>query len=165
MTEADPFNRRLNVKARYGGYAQRLINWRGTKRCRSSVPPDADPVSGSLFRLSLASTGNPSWFEATLWLLGARLIMAALAAVAGLIDILRGARIGSLKAASWHAGGNLLAVLIELHNWLRTLQRRQQHSAAERDDPLGVVVAPYSSRRSQSLVCHSLTSAQPTNGK
>ena len=43
--------------------------------------------------------------------------MAALAAVAGLIDILRGARIRSLKAASWHAGGNLLAVLIELYNW------------------------------------------------
>jgi uncharacterized membrane protein len=64
-----------------------------------------------------ASKGNPSWFDATLWLLGAGLIMAGLAAVAGLTDVLGDAQIRQLGTAWWHAGGNVLAVLIELYNW------------------------------------------------
>ena len=63
------------------------------------------------------ATGNSSWFDATLWLLGAGLIIAALAAVAGLTDILGDAQIRTLNIAWWHAGGNVVAVLIELYNW------------------------------------------------
>ena len=63
------------------------------------------------------SSGNTSWADATLWLLGAGLIMAALAAVAGLIDVLGDAQIGALSTAWWHAGGNVIVVLIELYNW------------------------------------------------
>jgi uncharacterized membrane protein len=62
-------------------------------------------------------SGNPSWADATVWLLGAGLIMAALAAVAGLTDVLGEAKIRALGAAWWHAGGNVLVVLIELYNW------------------------------------------------
>src|SRR5438874_4804904 len=62
-------------------------------------------------------TRNPSWFDATLWLLGAGLIMAALAAVMGLIDVVGDAQIRALSTAWWHAGGNVLAVVIELINW------------------------------------------------
>src|SRR5690242_7498312 len=47
------------------------------------------------------ATGNSSWFDATLWLLGAGLIIAALAAVAGLTDILGDAQIRTLKIAWW----------------------------------------------------------------
>jgi uncharacterized membrane protein len=61
-------------------------------------------------------SGNPGWVTATLWLLGAGLIMAALAAVAGLIDVLGEPRIQALRDAWYHAGGNVLAVLIELYN-------------------------------------------------
>jgi uncharacterized membrane protein len=43
--------------------------------------------------------------------------MAGLAAVAGLIDVLGEPRIRALTDAWWHAGGNILAVLIELYNW------------------------------------------------
>lgn len=43
--------------------------------------------------------------------------MAALAAVAGLIDVLSEPRIRALNDAWWHAGGNVLAVLIEVYNW------------------------------------------------
>jgi uncharacterized membrane protein len=43
--------------------------------------------------------------------------MAALAAVVGLIDVLSEPRIQALTDAWWHAGGNVLAVLIELYNW------------------------------------------------
>jgi len=62
-------------------------------------------------------TGNPGWVTATLWLLGAGLIMAALAAATGLIDVLGEPRIQALRDAWYHAGGNVLAVLIELYNW------------------------------------------------
>jgi uncharacterized membrane protein len=62
-------------------------------------------------------TGNPGWVTATLWLLGAGLIMAALAALIGLIDVLGEPRIQALRDAWYHAGGNVLAVLIELYNW------------------------------------------------
>ena len=45
-------------------------------------------------------TGNPAWSTASLWLLGAALIMAALAAIAGLTDF-------------------VIAVLLSLWNWYR----------------------------------------------
>jgi uncharacterized membrane protein len=43
--------------------------------------------------------------------------MAVLAAVAGLTDVIGDAQIRSLSTAWWHAGGNLLVVLIEVFNW------------------------------------------------
>jgi uncharacterized membrane protein len=49
--------------------------------------------------------------EAPFWASGAGLIMAALAAVFGLIDVLSEPRILALNDAWWHAGGNVLAVL------------------------------------------------------
>src|SRR5690348_6121162 len=63
-------------------------------------------------------TANTSWADATLWLLGAGLVTAALAAVAGLTDFLGDARIRNMSTAWWHAGSNVVAVLIELANWL-----------------------------------------------
>jgi uncharacterized membrane protein len=71
-------------------------------------------------------TGNPGWVTATLWLLGAGLIMAALAAVAGLTDVLGDTQVRNLSTAWLHAGGNALAVLLELYNWYS----RYVHGAA-----------------------------------
>jgi uncharacterized membrane protein len=62
-------------------------------------------------------TRNPSWFDATLWLLGAGLIIAALAAVAGLTDVIGEPKIRSLSTAWWHAGGNVVAVVIDIINF------------------------------------------------
>jgi uncharacterized membrane protein len=62
-------------------------------------------------------TANAAWATAAIWLLGAGLIMAALAAVAGLTDFLGDAQIRGLNDAWWHAGGNVVVVLIELYNW------------------------------------------------
>ena len=62
-------------------------------------------------------TGNASWADATVWLLGAGLIMAALAAVAGLVDVFGDMQIRNLNTAWLHAGANILAVLTELYNW------------------------------------------------
>lgn len=62
-------------------------------------------------------TGHPGWFEPTLWLLGAGLIAAGLAAIAGFIDVLGDAQIRSLSTVWWHAGGNVVVVLIEIANF------------------------------------------------
>jgi uncharacterized membrane protein len=48
--------------------------------------------------------GNGTVATAAIWLLGAGLVMAALAAVAGLTDVLGEERIRSLNDAWWHAG-------------------------------------------------------------
>ena len=62
-------------------------------------------------------TENAAWATAATWLLGAGIVMAALAAAAGLTDVLGDQRIRALNDAWWHAGGNVLVVLIEIYNW------------------------------------------------
>jgi uncharacterized membrane protein len=62
-------------------------------------------------------TANTAWATAGIWLLGAGIVMAALAAVAGLTDVLGEPRIRALNDAWWHAGGIAFVVLIELYNW------------------------------------------------
>jgi uncharacterized membrane protein len=67
--------------------------------------------------LAYWQTSNAAWATAAIWLLGAGLIMAALAAVAGLADVLGEPRIRALNDVWWHAGGNVIVVLIELYNF------------------------------------------------
>jgi uncharacterized membrane protein len=67
--------------------------------------------------LAFWRSGNGGWFAASQWLLGAGIVMALLAAVAGLIDVLGEARIRALHEVWWHAGGNLLLVLIQAWSW------------------------------------------------
>jgi uncharacterized membrane protein len=64
-------------------------------------------------------TGNPGWTTASLYLLGAALVMAALAALAGLTDFIGDARIRDLTPAWHHMIGNVIAVLLSLWNWWR----------------------------------------------
>ena len=79
--------------------------------------PIAFFVSTFVCDLVFWRTGNAAWATAATWLLGAGIVMAALAAVAGLTDFLGEQRIRALNAAWWHAGGNVIVVLIELYNW------------------------------------------------
>ncbi|MBV9348225.1 MAG: DUF2231 domain-containing protein [Pseudolabrys sp.] len=67
--------------------------------------------------LAFWKSGNAGFATASLWLLGAGLVMAALAAVLGLIDFFGEARIRALNDAWWHAGLNVLAVLLSLYNF------------------------------------------------
>jgi len=69
--------------------------------------------------LMFASGQDPFWFRASLWLLGAGVVMALLAAVMGLIDVLGDAAIRALAIAWAHFLGNLTMVLIEAFNWYR----------------------------------------------
>src|SRR4051812_44316913 len=81
--------------------------------------PVAFLVATLVSDLIFLRTGNPGWATASLWLLGAALVMAALAAVAGLTDFLGDERIRDLSAAWHHMIGNVIAVLLSLWNWYR----------------------------------------------
>ena len=81
-------------------------------------------------------SGNPAWATGALYLLGAALVMAALAAVAGLTDFLGSDRIRDLSAAWHHMIGNVLAVLLSLWNWWR---RYDQGEAAV--VPTGLIIS------------------------
>lgn len=62
-------------------------------------------------------TGNPIWATAALWLVGAGVIMALAAAVAGFTDFVAEPKIRALNDAWLHFLGNLLAVGISAFNW------------------------------------------------
>jgi uncharacterized membrane protein len=79
--------------------------------------PIAFFVTAFVCDLAFWQSGNSFWATAAFWLLGAGLVMAALAAIVGLIDVLGEPRIRALNDVWWHAGGNVLAVLIALYNW------------------------------------------------
>src|SRR5919205_1251366 len=86
--------------------------------------PIAFFIATFLCDLMYWSNGNAGWVTATVWLLGAGLVMAA---IAGLTDVLGDVQIRNLSTAWLHAGANVLAVLIELYNWY---SRFEQGAAA-----------------------------------
>jgi uncharacterized membrane protein len=66
---------------------------------------------------------NAFWPAASNWMLAAGLVMAALAALAGLTDFLGDARIRALRDAWLHMIGNVIVVLIEAVSlWRRLVQ-------------------------------------------
>jgi uncharacterized membrane protein len=79
--------------------------------------PIAFFVATFLCDLAFWQSSNDAWVTASLWLLGVGIVMAALAAVAGLTDVLGEPRIRALNDAWWHAGGNVLVVLLEIYNF------------------------------------------------
>jgi uncharacterized membrane protein len=79
--------------------------------------PIAFLVSTFVCDLIFWSTRNPAWSTAALYLLGAALVMAALAAAAGLIDFLGDERIRQMSSAWHHMIGNVIAVALSLLNW------------------------------------------------
>jgi uncharacterized membrane protein len=96
------------------------------------IHPMLIPFPIACFVLALVSdlafwmTSNDFWASASIWLLGIGLIMAALAAVVGLTDVLGDVQIRNLSDAWLHAGGNVVAVVIELYNWYS----RYEHGSA-----------------------------------
>jgi uncharacterized membrane protein len=79
--------------------------------------PIAFFVSALLCDLVFWGTRYDIWATAALWLLGAGLIMAALAAVAGLTDFIGDRRIRELNDVWYHGIGNVIAVLIQLFSF------------------------------------------------
>jgi uncharacterized membrane protein len=68
--------------------------------------------------LAFWGTGDGFWARASVWLIGAAIVMALLAAVAGFTDFLSEPRIRSLNEAWYHMIGNLTAVVVALGNFI-----------------------------------------------
>lgn len=81
--------------------------------------PIAFLVATFVCDLAFWRTGNTAWSTASLYLLGAALVLAAFAALAGLIDFSGDKRIRDLSAAWHHMLGNVVVVLLSLWNWYR----------------------------------------------
>jgi len=79
--------------------------------------PIAFLVGALVTDLTFLSTGNAFWAQASMWLIGAALVMAALAALAGLTDFLGDARIRAIPDAWQHFIGNVTAVVLALINF------------------------------------------------
>jgi len=62
-------------------------------------------------------TRGPTWATASMWLLGAGVLMALVAALFGFADFFGSERIRALNDAWLHMGGNLLAVILAVINW------------------------------------------------
>lgn len=77
---------------------------------------------------------NESWAIAAMWLLGAGLITAALAAAAGLIDFAGDRRIRQLRDAWLHMIGNVIAVVLSLVSFYL----RWRYGAVEAVLPWGI---------------------------
>jgi uncharacterized membrane protein len=74
-------------------------------------------VAVFLFDLVFWQNGDQAFATGALWLLGAGLIAAALAATTGLIDFLGDRRIRALGDAWQHAIGNVILVLVQLFSF------------------------------------------------
>jgi uncharacterized membrane protein len=81
--------------------------------------PIAFFVGTLLADLAYLHNDDAFWFRAGLWLVGAGVVMALVAALAGITDLLGDSSIRALTIVWIHLLGNLLAVLIEAINWYR----------------------------------------------
>ncbi len=79
--------------------------------------PVAFLVTAFVADLAYWATGNANWATAALWLIGAGVIMALVAAIAGFTDFMGEPRIRELNDAWLHFIGNLLAVAVSAFNW------------------------------------------------
>ncbi|MEH2513454.1 putative membrane protein [Nitrobacteraceae bacterium AZCC 1564] len=80
--------------------------------------PVAFLVGAFVTDLAFIGTGDGFWARASIWLIGAGVVMALLAAVAGFTDFFGEARIRALNDAWYHMFGNLAAVIIAFFNFL-----------------------------------------------
>jgi uncharacterized membrane protein len=78
--------------------------------------PVAFLVGAPIADLAFIGTGDGFWARAAIWLIGAGIVMALVAAVAGFTDFFSDARIRSLNDAWYHMIGNLVAVVLALIN-------------------------------------------------
>jgi uncharacterized membrane protein len=83
--------------------------------------PIAFFVSALVTDILYLTQGRPGFAEASMWLLGAGIAMALLAALFGFIDFFGEPRIRALREVWFHMIGNLAVVVLEAVNfWLRS---------------------------------------------
>ena len=79
--------------------------------------PIAFLVGAFLTDLAYWKSGWAMWAYASSWLIGAGIVTALLAALAGFADFFGEKRIRALRPAWWHMIGNLTAVLLSVLNF------------------------------------------------
>jgi uncharacterized membrane protein len=99
--------------------------------------PVAFLVGAFVTDLAFLATGDGFWARASIWLIGAAIVIALLAALAGFTDFLSEPRIRALSDAWYHMIGNLAAVIIALINF--ALRYSQGAEAAIK--PWGLVLS------------------------
>lgn len=99
--------------------------------------PVAFLVSTLVTDLIFLSTGNPAWATASLWLVGAGVVTALVAALAGFADFFGEPRIRQIRDAWRHMIGNLVVVTIAAISWWM----RAAQGAAEAVAPWGVTLS------------------------
>jgi len=99
--------------------------------------PVAFLVGAFVSDLVFVGTANAFWAKASMWLIGAAIVMALVAALAGFIDFFGEARIRRLTDAWYHMIGNLTAVVLALVNF----GLRYSECAEAAIKPWGVVLS------------------------
>lgn len=102
--------------------------------------PIAFFVSTLVTDLLYLQNGRPGFADASMWLLGAGIAMALLAAVFGFIDFLGEPRVRALRQAWLHMGGNLLAVILEVVNFYLRARGAPGHVVTSGQAVLSAVV-------------------------
>jgi uncharacterized membrane protein len=80
--------------------------------------PVAFLVGAFVTDLVFIGTGDGFWARASMWLIGAGVVMALVAALAGFTDFFSEPRIRALNDAWYHMLGNLTAVVIAIINFV-----------------------------------------------
>ena len=100
------------------------------------VFPIASLAGALVTDIVFATSREPFWAQASLWLIAAGVVTGAIAAVFGVIDFLGNSRIRSLRAAWVHAGGNVIAMVLAIINLLMRL-----NNPADSIVPLGLLIS------------------------
>ncbi len=99
--------------------------------------PVAFLVTAFVTDLAFWATGSDGWAVASMWLLGAGVVMALVAAVFGFTDFFGDQRVRGLSDAWQHMIGNLIAVVLALVNWYL----RYRSGAAAGVFPVGIWIS------------------------
>jgi uncharacterized membrane protein len=81
--------------------------------------------------------GEEIWAVASVWLLGAGIVMALLAAVFGFTDYFGDKRIRRIRDANLHMIGNLVVVVLAASNWLMRFQSDPENGVF----PVGISIS------------------------
>lgn len=116
--------------------------------------------------VAYSRTAAAFWATGSKWLLGVGLVMAALAAVAGLTDYVGDAKLRSSSDALKHMLANVTAVVLELVNFFLRLNNSDFiSSAGVYISGLVVVILLYSGWKGGDLVFRSGVGVSPTSDR
>jgi uncharacterized membrane protein len=101
--------------------------------------PIAFFVSALVTDLLYLNTSRPGFADASMWLLGAGVATALLAAILGFTDFFGDHRVRALKQAWLHMAGNLILVALQIANFVVRALDPVKHTVSTPDVGLSVI--------------------------